>query len=137
MVCAYSVRAKQRPTVSTPVAWDEVREAVDSGDASALRFEMPDVLERVHDREDLFAPVLFAPVLDLRQDLATAHELPEVPSERAPVPAPKVHPLAVRDHQTRETHRLASNTWPSAGSPQTGPASFGFTTPTSMLGPAT
>jgi bifunctional non-homologous end joining protein LigD len=58
MVCAYSVRAKQRPTVSSPVGWDEVEAAVDAGDQGALVFEMDDVLERVADRGDLFEPVL-------------------------------------------------------------------------------
>jgi bifunctional non-homologous end joining protein LigD len=67
MVCAYSVRAKQRPTVSTPVGWDEVEAAVDAGDADALVFEMNDVLERVADRGDLFEPVL-----TLRQPLRAA-----------------------------------------------------------------
>jgi bifunctional non-homologous end joining protein LigD len=64
MVCAYSVRARQRPTVSTPVGWEEVERAVDGGDADALVFEMGDVLERVGDRGDLFEPVL-----SLRQQL--------------------------------------------------------------------
>jgi bifunctional non-homologous end joining protein LigD len=58
MVCAYSVRAKQRPTVSTPVTWEEVELAVDAGDAAALVFEMGDVLDRVAEHGDLFAPVL-------------------------------------------------------------------------------
>jgi bifunctional non-homologous end joining protein LigD len=58
MVCAYSVRAKERPTVSTPLRWSEVEAAVDRRDASALVFEMGDVLERVADHGDLFAPVL-------------------------------------------------------------------------------
>jgi bifunctional non-homologous end joining protein LigD len=58
MVCAYSVRAKARPTVSTPVRWDEVTAAVDRGDAGALVFEMGDVLERIEEHGDLFAPVL-------------------------------------------------------------------------------
>jgi bifunctional non-homologous end joining protein LigD len=58
MVCVYSVRAKQRPTVSTPVDWDEVVGAVDAGDADALSFEMAEVLERVAEHGDLFAPVL-------------------------------------------------------------------------------
>jgi bifunctional non-homologous end joining protein LigD len=58
MVCAYSVRAKERPTVSAPVGWDEIEAAVDAGDADALVFEMDDVLERVADRGDLFEPVL-------------------------------------------------------------------------------
>src|SRR4051794_20792476 len=58
MVCAYSVRAKARPTVSTPVTWSEVESAAGSGDASGLVFEMADVLERVERDGDLFAPVL-------------------------------------------------------------------------------
>jgi bifunctional non-homologous end joining protein LigD len=58
MVCVYSVRAKDRPTVSTPLRWAEVEEALDRGDAGALVFEMGDVLERVAEYGDLFAPVL-------------------------------------------------------------------------------
>jgi bifunctional non-homologous end joining protein LigD len=58
MVCVYSVRAKQRPTVSTPIAWDEVEAALDAGDPEALTFEMGDVRERVAEYGDLFAPVL-------------------------------------------------------------------------------
>src|SRR3954454_7674807 len=57
MVCAYSVRAKERPTVSTPLRWDEVEAAVDRDDAGALVFEMGAVLERVAEHGDLFAPV--------------------------------------------------------------------------------
>jgi bifunctional non-homologous end joining protein LigD len=58
MVCAYSVRAKQRPTVSTPMTWQEIESAVDSGRSDALVFEMGDVVERVRELGDLFAPVL-------------------------------------------------------------------------------
>jgi bifunctional non-homologous end joining protein LigD len=58
MVCAYSVRAKQRPTVSTPVGWDELEGALDAGDRDALSFEMADVLERAAELGDMFAPVL-------------------------------------------------------------------------------
>jgi bifunctional non-homologous end joining protein LigD len=58
MVCAYSVRAKRRPTVSTPLAWEEVEQAVDSGDGSLLVFEMAEALDRVAEHGDLFAPVL-------------------------------------------------------------------------------
>jgi bifunctional non-homologous end joining protein LigD len=57
-VCAYSVRARARPTVSAPVTWDEVQGALDRGDPDALAFEMRDVLERVERFGDLFAPVL-------------------------------------------------------------------------------
>jgi bifunctional non-homologous end joining protein LigD len=55
-VCAYSLRATDDATVSTPLHWDEVEEAVDTGDASGLRFRTPEVLERVADLGDLFAP---------------------------------------------------------------------------------
>jgi bifunctional non-homologous end joining protein LigD len=57
-VCAYSLRATERPTVSTPLEWDEVRAALDGGDPDALRFEADQVLERIAERGDLFAPVL-------------------------------------------------------------------------------
>ena len=57
-VCAYSLRAKPRPTVSTPLRWDEVEVAHDGGDQQALRFEHDDVIERVRQLGDLFEPVL-------------------------------------------------------------------------------
>ena len=52
----YTMRARPRPTVSTPVTWNEV-EGCAAGD-TALVFEAPDVLARVDDLGDLFAPVL-------------------------------------------------------------------------------
>jgi bifunctional non-homologous end joining protein LigD len=58
MVCAYSVRAKERPTVSTPVRWEEVQDALDAGDPDLLRFEMDDVRARIDQHGDLFEPVL-------------------------------------------------------------------------------
>jgi len=65
-VAVYSLRARERPTVSTPLRWEEV-EAVDCGDAPAasLSFEAAQVLARVEQHGDLFAPVL-----ELKQDLA-------------------------------------------------------------------
>ena len=56
MVCVYSVRAKERPTVSTPVTWTELEEALDQSDPDRLIFEMGDVLERVAALGDLFEP---------------------------------------------------------------------------------
>ena len=47
MVCVYSVRAKAMPTLSTPVTWREVEDAVDAGAPGRLSFEMAAVLERV------------------------------------------------------------------------------------------
>ena len=52
-VGVYSLRARERPTVSTPLAWEEV----DAGGADALVFEADDVLARVEEHGDLFAPV--------------------------------------------------------------------------------
>jgi len=57
-VNVYSLRAKDRPTVSTPVTWDEVRACLESGDPGTLVFEAREVLERVARDGDLFAPVL-------------------------------------------------------------------------------
>jgi bifunctional non-homologous end joining protein LigD len=54
-VNVYSLRAKDRPTVSTPVTWDEVAACSDAAD---LRFEQDEVLNRVQRDGDLFAPVL-------------------------------------------------------------------------------
>jgi bifunctional non-homologous end joining protein LigD len=57
-VTVYSVRARDRPTVSTPVEWDEVRRCRDAGDAALLTFDTEDVLRRAEERGDLFAPLV-------------------------------------------------------------------------------
>ena len=51
-VCVYSLRARERPTVSTPLEWSELN------DPDALVFEAADVLDRVARHGDLFAPVV-------------------------------------------------------------------------------
>lgn len=53
-VCAYSLRARPQPTVSTPVTWDEIDTAIASGDGDALAFTAADVVERVGDLGDLY-----------------------------------------------------------------------------------
>jgi bifunctional non-homologous end joining protein LigD len=63
-IAVYSLRARERPTVSTPVTWDEVEAVADSGDGSALVFEVDAVLDRIERHGDLFAPVL-----ELKQEL--------------------------------------------------------------------
>jgi bifunctional non-homologous end joining protein LigD len=54
-VNAYSLRAMDRPTVSTPLAWEEVERIAESGEP--LSFTAPEMLERVERHGDLFAPV--------------------------------------------------------------------------------
>ena len=56
-VAAYSLRAKDRPTVSTPLHWEEVEEAVEATDPAVLEFDSAEVLERVAEHGDLFAAV--------------------------------------------------------------------------------
>jgi len=56
--CAYTLRARSRPTVSTPVEWAELDRALKNEDASGLVFETADVLKRVKKKGDLFEPVL-------------------------------------------------------------------------------
>jgi bifunctional non-homologous end joining protein LigD len=53
-VNVYSLRAMDRPTVSTPLTWDEVS---DIADGDAMTFTSDDVLARVAGLGDLFAPV--------------------------------------------------------------------------------
>jgi bifunctional non-homologous end joining protein LigD len=56
-VAVYSVRGRPEPTVSTPVSWDEVSACAAKGDAGRLRFTTADVLKRVAQKGDLFAPM--------------------------------------------------------------------------------
>jgi bifunctional non-homologous end joining protein LigD len=55
-IAPYSLRARERPTVSTPVSWDEIEEAARG--SNPLVFDAEDVMARVREMGDLFAPVL-------------------------------------------------------------------------------
>jgi bifunctional non-homologous end joining protein LigD len=63
-IAVYSLRARERPTASTPLRWEEVEAVAESGDGSSLSFETGAVLSRVEKHGDLFAPVL-----ELEQEL--------------------------------------------------------------------
>jgi len=56
-ICVYSLRAKEEPTVSTPVSWDEVANCLKKKKADLLKFRSDKVLARVEKLSDLFAPV--------------------------------------------------------------------------------
>jgi bifunctional non-homologous end joining protein LigD len=54
----YTLRAKDRPTASTPLEWDEVEAAAESGDATAFVFTIDDLRARIAAKGDLHAPLL-------------------------------------------------------------------------------
>jgi bifunctional non-homologous end joining protein LigD len=54
-VAVYSLRIRSQPTVSTPISWDEVSDALDAGDEDALTFVTDAVLARAAEHGDLYA----------------------------------------------------------------------------------
>jgi bifunctional non-homologous end joining protein LigD len=75
-ICVYSLRAKERPTVSTPVTWNEVETCLKKGDPELLVFTSDQVLQRVEKMGDLFEPVL-----KLKQKLPAIEALQELAGE--------------------------------------------------------
>jgi bifunctional non-homologous end joining protein LigD len=75
-IAVYSLRAREHPTVSTPVKWDDVERTLKKKDASLLVFEAPQVISRFEKIGDLFAPVI-----TLKQKLP---DLKAVGSEKEP-----------------------------------------------------
>ena len=57
-VCVYSLRARERPTVATPVTWEEAESALKAKEPEKLVFGPEDVLERAERDGDLFEPVV-------------------------------------------------------------------------------
>jgi bifunctional non-homologous end joining protein LigD len=56
-ICVYSLRAKEEPTVSTPVTWDEIENCLKKKKADLLKFRSDQTLARVNKSGDLFAPI--------------------------------------------------------------------------------
>lgn len=56
-ICVYSLRAREQPTVSTPVTWDEVETCLKKKKADLLKFRCDQTLARVEKQGDLFGPV--------------------------------------------------------------------------------
>jgi bifunctional non-homologous end joining protein LigD len=111
-ICVYSLRAKETPSASTPVEWDEVRLCSDRRDPSILAFDSSQVLDRVAERRDLFKPAL-----TLKQELPPIEKLAElaprlgVEAERTSAP-----PLRTKPAQQRKAkqHPAAKNAKPAA-----------------------
>ena len=78
-VCVYSLRAKERPTASTPVTWREVENCLKKRDAKLLVFDSAQVVERVKQHGDLFEPVL-----RVKQKLPSVAVLQQLASQSPP-----------------------------------------------------
>ena len=87
-VAVYSLRAREHPTVSTPVTWEEVEKTLKKKDAGLLVFEAPQVVTRFEKMGDLFEPMN-----ELKQRLpdlkAVAAEEPERIETTAQAEEPK------------------------------------------------
>lgn len=77
-ICVYSLRAKDRPTVSTPVTWEEVEQCRKKQDASMLVFESDEAIARSRKMGDLFEPVL-----KLKQQVPRIEELQKMARGKA------------------------------------------------------
>ena len=83
-VCVYSLRAKDRPTASTPVTWKEVETTLKREDPELLVFDSNQAIARFEKLGDLFAPVL-----KLKQKLPPLEKLQQLFTGAQPQPAPK------------------------------------------------
>jgi bifunctional non-homologous end joining protein LigD len=81
-ISVYSLRARERPTVSTPVTWDEVSRTLKKKDAGLLVFQADAVIKRVEKMGDLFAPLL-----TLKQKLPKLAGLEDVSSAEVEIAA--------------------------------------------------
>ena len=102
-VAVYSLRAREHPTVSTPVTWEEVERAIKKKDASLLVFEAPQVVSRFEKMGDLFEPVL-----KLKQKLPTIKELMPAASEKPEGEPESIELAAQAEEQPVKARRKAA-----------------------------
>jgi bifunctional non-homologous end joining protein LigD len=95
-VAVYSLRAREHPTVSTPVTWEEVERAFKRRDAGLLVFEAPQVVARVEKLGDLFEPVL-----ELKQ------RLPDLKKAGAAVPGSEAIETAAQADEDDPPRKIA------------------------------
>jgi bifunctional non-homologous end joining protein LigD len=95
-ISVYSLRARERPTVSTPVTWEEVEQALKKKDPTLLVFEANQVLDRVKKMGDLFEPLL-----KLKQKLPKLAGIEEI----APVAAEKGLEIAAQAESPRKAKK--------------------------------
>ncbi len=96
-ISVYSLRAREHPTVSTPVTWEEVERALKKKDAELLVFEANDVLARVEKMGDLFEPVqMLKQRLPQLAGLAAGSEMEEEESSAAARAAARQHPKTTK-----------------------------------------
>jgi len=116
-VAVYSLRARERPTVSTPVKWEEVERAFKKKHAGLLLFEAPQAVARAEKMGDLFEPVLKLKqkLPDVRgagvgEGAAKASEPERIQlaaqAEARPTPAARVQP---KKAATKKTGNKAAN----------------------------
>jgi bifunctional non-homologous end joining protein LigD len=82
-VCVYSLRARERPTISTPLTWEEVEQASRSRRELELSAEPSTLLQRVEHHGDLFEPLLT--LTQELPDLSAGLEAPPTPRKPGPV----------------------------------------------------
>jgi bifunctional non-homologous end joining protein LigD len=95
-ISVYSLRARERPTVSTPVTWEEVEQALKKKDPTLLVFEAHQVLDRVKKMGDLFELLL-----KLKQKLPKLAGIEEI----APVAAVKGLEIAAQAESPRKAKK--------------------------------
>jgi bifunctional non-homologous end joining protein LigD len=104
-IAVYSLRAREHPTVSTPVKWEEVERLVKKKDAGLLVFEADHVLKRVEKMGDLFEPVL-----KLKQKLpALSGIAPEAAEEPGLEISAQAEPHARRKGAAKSTSKHAAS----------------------------